>query len=162
MLHSPNANIPLNSEQTQQIEEAKKRLSNLENEISIATKNLSAASKNVFKTIKDKEYQQELIEKFTKEAITKSRELESLKNSVDEMQKTLTKLRIDADDTKNIHLKKDIELREKESSILFSERELAKKLNELESDIKKVQEDKKVIEDVKKAFSIASKSIVWK
>jgi hypothetical protein len=57
------ANIKLTPEQTQAIEETKARLFNLESEISIANKNLKFIKGESEKAIKDRIYQEELLEK---------------------------------------------------------------------------------------------------
>lgn len=125
MIETPTVNSNLTSEQLESIEVVKMRLSNLENEISIATKNLSNLKKEAIKVTNEREYQEELLEKAVAQFSIKSAELNSLEASVVELEKdAATKQELISKSEKELGIKeeefnrRDEQLKIKESKIV--------------------------------------------
>jgi len=93
MIETPNSNISLTFEQMAQIDTVKKTLANIENEITIAQKNLSILNKEVVKATKEREYQEELLVKLNAEIPIKQSEKEKLEKDVSEMTEHLAKIK---------------------------------------------------------------------
>ena len=162
MIETSTGNVRLTMENLQQLAEVEGRLSNLQNEISLATKNLSVINKDVIKAVKEREYQQELITKFTDIATQKGIELESLKNSVAELSKQSENLNQEAILIKETHSKKEINLEERENTLKFKEEDQKKNEDDFKVGLLKLKEDRKSLDVVKSAFQEAVKLVTWK
>jgi len=162
MTEQPSSNISLTFEQMAQVEETKKRLSNLENEITIATKNLNVLNKETLKATKEREYQEELISGLSGNIEKLQADKISLENSIIEMEYFIKNSQEEVQKAnKEISDKKE-DLRLKEIVISASEDRIKKDLAEIDKKASEILEDRKVLETAYNAFNEALKTIVWK
>lgn len=161
MIEQPNANVALTFEQLQQIDTVQTRLKNLESEIAIATKNLNVVNKDVVKATKEREYQEELKANLDKGIADKQVAHESLKQSLAEMNDALTESREEIITNAKKHSEKELELENRENDVKKAEADIMQKLGELKAESTKHAELREKIETAQKAFSEATKTVVW-
>lgn len=162
MIEQTSSNTSLTFEQMAQIEETKKRLSNLENEIIIANKNLSVINKDVVKATKEREYQEDLksgliidIEKLSKEKLILENANLEINSYLEKTTKEIKEALKDIEDNK-------ASLSLRESAILSSENKIKKDLVNIDEKAQQILEERKVLETAYNAFNEALKTIVWK
>lgn len=162
MIEQTSSNTSLTFEQMAQIEETKKRLSNLENEIIIANKNLSVINKDVVKATKEREYQEDLksgliidIEKLSKEKLILENSNLEINSYLEKTTKEIKEALKDIEDNK-------ASLSLRESAILSSENKIKKDLVNIDEKAQQILEERKVLETAYNAFNEALKTIVWK
>lgn len=162
MLTNEEENPKFTKEETTQINEAQRRLHVLENEISIATKNLSVTKKDAEKAYKEKIYQENLLSE-TKDKVRQASEfLNELLDQIRESKEILEK---------NTELAQKINTENEEKSNLLNQKE--KELFDFESDLKSKSEDYNIklselskeqvsISTAKYAFLKATETVTWK
>lgn len=162
MIEQTSSNTSLTFEQMAQIEETKKRLSNLENEIIIANKNLSVINKDVVKATKEREYQEDLksgliidIEKLRKEKLILENSNLEINSYLEKTTKEIKEALKDIEDNK-------ASLSLRESAILSSENKIKKDSVNIDEKAQQILEERKVLETAYNAFNEALKTIVWK
>jgi hypothetical protein len=139
MLNQETENVKLTFEQLRQIDVVQKRLSNLESEITIATKNLNALKKDTDRIYKEKMYQEELLANLTTQTDTKKLELIKLGESITEHSNILNKLITEyKEHTEKMTIEKD-EHSVKGERISKKEIELNEKSSELNEKLKEYE-----------------------
>lgn len=131
MINEGNDNVKLTFDQLQAIDVVEKRLGNLQSEINIATKNLTALKKDTDRIYKEKTYQEELLANLTKQTEDKTKEISDLKANITEHTAMLNNVLAEyKDHTEKIATGK-ADHSAREDMILKKETELAEKSEEL-------------------------------
>lgn len=162
MIDSPNSNISLTFEELAQIETTKSILSNLENEITIANKNLNIIAKEVLKATKERDYQEELILTLSEQVSDKQAETLRLDNSISQMKSSLEESREREGFANKILADKTQELRDRENKISEIEKELSVRKAQLEVEMESQLKDREDLNIAYDAFKDALTTITWK
>mgnify|MGYP001586162363 CR=1 FL=1 len=161
MINTPTGNIRLKLENIQQLAEVEGRLSNLQSEINIATKTLRGTKMECDRAVKEKAYQEELLENLKKDVEKleqnkkeKGEELRVVVSNSDALNKKTKELTIS-------NSNKDTELNKREKEVLQGEKDLLKKVDDF--DVKNIQllKDQVIIKLAKDAFEKASETVKW-
>jgi chromosome segregation ATPase len=144
MIDNSNENVKLTFEQMQQIDTVQKRLSNIENEVIIAQKNLNVVNKDVLKATREREYQEELISKLNIEIELKTQEKIKLETAVNEMQSYLEEATLKDKELKSEHKTKEIELVQKEHELSEKDKTLCAKEEKLTRQESQFSEEKNI------------------
>lgn len=118
---SPNAKMTL--ENLQSLAEYEGRLSVLNGEIAVAQKGLNVVRKEIDKAIKEKDYQDQLLDGLTSEAQAKKAEVTKLDSEIEQKDKELGILIEKVKEITLGHESKTAELKNREEVILNTERE---------------------------------------
>lgn len=161
MIKESSKNVELTFDQLQQIDVVKKQLANLESEIVTATKVLKGTKLECDRVLKEKSYQEELLN----EKDTRVNQLEQQKNDlIAEINTFATTLDDIKEQTKILneeHYQKTTDLIAREKAITNSEAMLTKKVEDITQKANKLVEDQLAINTAKEAFSKASETVVW-
>jgi len=162
MITTPEPVIVLNEEQSKREETAKMRLSNLESEVGIATKNLGVLNKDIEKAIKEKKYQEELLEVLSPKVVQKERELEKLQSSLDQVERSLSVTLEREQSVLDAAALKTAELADREAKLALKESQLISQEEAFSTESQKQSEEREVLQKAYDAFSEALKTITWK
>lgn len=152
MITQPENNIRLSDEQSIALEQFQTRLSNIETEITIASKNLKSIKVDTEKAIKEKLFLEEAIEKLNKEIDTLGNNKDILANSINEGEKLLKNL---SDEHAKLKSEQDlvrVELKEREEKIKENETLVSKEKEELESKLSEVEQLKQKLTSFKESL----------
>jgi len=131
MLNQETENVKLDFEQLQKIDVVQKRLANLESEINIASKNLTALKKDTDRIYKEKTYQEELLADLTSKTDDKKLQSSKLDESITEHTAMLNKIIEEYKEHKEKITTEKIESSNREEMISKKEAELDEKSKEL-------------------------------
>lgn len=161
MIKDTNENVKLTFEQLQQIDEVSKQLINLQSEITTAQKILRGTRLEIDRAIKEKTYQEELLEELKSTVLsfeTKKADLvEQINQAITILDET-TKRSSDTDLESKIKID---ELHKKESELARGEETYSKKVEEFTSRSNQLLEDQLSIKTAKDAFLKATETVVW-
>ena len=161
MISAPEANAVFTDEETRRIEAAKTRLANLEMEIVIASKNLSAIQSETLKATEEKKYQEQLLAALTDDVARTREEVNGLTTRADLARESLTVFQKERESLKE---KADIlskEISERVDLLTQNEASFSEKLKEVTDRATKNEADRKEIEAVHEALTAALKTIPW-
>ena len=161
MIEQPNANVALTFEQLQQIDTVQNRLKNIENEITIATKNLNVVNKDVVKATKEREYQESLIANLTETSTAKQKAHDDISAQIVSANTTLAKTQQDTTEMNKQNEAKKAELDNREAQVSAREQEHLKTLSAFKIEQEKQNNDRIALNSAKEAFSEAVKKVVW-
>lgn len=155
------SNIQLTDTQTLQIEEAKKRLSNLQGEISASQSNFRAIKSDTEKAINERNYNESLLSEIEKKVIESQKTLDILSVQITEKNITLERIQAESNLATDSNTAKTIELNEREIGIGLKEKEYEKKVEAQSKEKEQILADKKLIASAKETFKQAIEKIVW-
>lgn len=161
MISDTSKNVALTFEQLEQIETAKGILKNLEAETIIANRNLSVLQKEVIKATKEREYQEELIAKFSKEAEEKRTELAGVQESFRDTSVSLAKAKGEAETLESKAKDTRADLTKREEAVLKAEKDLSEARTALSKEKDALDLDRAAIERTQAAFKEAALTITW-
>lgn len=127
MLNQPENNIKLTDAQLQAIEEVKNRLSNMESEVTIATKNLKVIKQDTEKAIKERAYEEERLDSIVKQIKPLEDKKVELESAIIEKLTELGKINSDIQESTVKHQEKEKELKEREELVLKNEKYLSER-----------------------------------
>jgi chromosome segregation ATPase len=120
------SNPTLTFDQLQAIDVAQKTLANLQSEIVIATKILKGTKMESDRAVKEKLYQEELLENTKTQVEDETKQLNYLTSEIAQSNVILTKLNDEINTKTEIQRKKDVALQDRESAVQKREIEVAK------------------------------------
>jgi len=123
--------IKLTDDQSRAIDETKRTLLNLESEISIASKNLKVTKADNEKLIKERIYQEELLNTITSKVNLVQTTLTELESNIADKTKELTKLNKKIETLENDILIKEANLKDREEKIIIEEKKQEEKHNSI-------------------------------
>lgn len=162
MLNAPEPNVKIDGELMTPIEEAQLRLSTLEGEITIASKNLVIINKDIVKAVKSREYQEELIAKNTIVITDQNKIIENLRTSIIQMEDSIDKSGKEIVENNKKNEKISQELDERQNSIELAEKKLSENQELFRIENQKQSEERKIIDSIHEAFSKVLLIIPWK
>lgn len=142
MINIPTDTSKLSPEQTAQLAEFYPKLSNLESELAILTKNVRATKLESERSVKDKAYQEELLVGVTVQVEAKKSELTILHQTNNEIKEILAKLNSEISEKSSKITAKEMELKNREAEVEKGEKEVETKQNALNSAITTLSRDK--------------------
>lgn len=162
MIKNPEeSNIKLTDEQKAQLEVVQLRLSNFENEISIANKNLIVVKKEFEKATKDKLYQEETLKGLLETVKT----LEEKKDELIEVNNTsITIFNETVAKTKELNesiFNQTTKIVEREKAIAQKEIDLDGKVEDFNIKLTQLLKDQVAVKTAKDAFLKANETITW-
>lgn len=138
------SNPTLTFQQLQSLEEYKSRLTNIQGEILVGNKNLTAIKSDTARITKEKDYQTELLGKVNIQALEAKSKLDTLNKNIQLSTESLSALTQEiAKKTANIS-SKEMALKEKENVISIKEHNLVTRETSVglrEEDVKKSEEE---------------------
>lgn len=143
MINNSETIIKFSDTEQAQLEEFKNRLSNLESEVSIATRNLRAIKSETERAIKDREYNQGLLNDVLLKLEDKSKALDTIDSAYNETSSKLSALNSEIEEKTKLYDAKDKELSEKEERNIIMQKSLDNENNRLqkkEEALNKIQE----------------------
>lgn len=162
MTESPAANISLTFEQLAQIETTKSTLSNLENEIKIANKDLGILNKDLIKATKEREYQEELTDKLSEQILEKKNELSGLNASISQVQESIAIFHKQETESRKRLIEDETKLKESQILAESFEKELIEKQEAFKIEAQKQARDREDLDIAFDTFTEALKTIKWK
>ncbi len=149
MTEQPTANVQLTFDQQQAIDTATKRLTNIQNESSSASKLLGEIRNDTDRITKEKEYQQSVLDGLNADISTAIRhrdELVAINNSILQAN---TEVQRHSDDLVTANDSKALELKDREDAVTARELDVTAKESELDRKLKQLEEDSKNVADKK-------------
>jgi len=154
-------NVVLTPEQHKAIEVSQAQLANLQNETSIASKNLKVTRMQCEQFIKEREYQEQLLVEATEAVQNLSEQKDSIEKEISQLAAILATTTQKITDLESSGAKKSSELTDRESVIGKKEADLEKKIAEFTLQTNQLLEDQRAIQTAKEAFSKATETVVW-
>lgn len=138
-------NIKFTKEHEDELNLYQSRLANFENNISIATQNLSVIKRDTVQAMKDAEYQTQQLDLLTNQVEQKKKELDSISRSVSVLEKT-------SKDLQNYQEMVTLELDTMKQDIERKENDLAQREHAFNESHRSLQVEKEKLTDEKTAF----------
>lgn len=127
MIDQPTENVKLTLDQLKQLEVVETRLGNLQTEIKLATKNLSALTNDTNRITKEKEYQEGLLVTVSTQVIEGQNKVNTLNEQILVLQDTLAKTASEISTKRAEFTKKEVSMNEREDSLLAKENDYAER-----------------------------------
>jgi len=162
MINSSDKNVELTFEQLEQLDVFSKRLSALENNITITSKNLNVLMKEVIKATREKEYQEELLSTTTVAIERKKAELASLENSVRLKEEEIARFTSDEQARKQTLEQKETDIAERIIKLEETENQIREQQESVRAETEKQAIDRENLNKSMEAFSEAIKTVTWK
>lgn len=116
-------NVKFTAEQTEAVEESKRRLLNLESEISIASKNLKVIKAETEKAIKEKSYQEDLLANINGQVISAQNKFNELNESIIKASDSLSSINQEIAKKSDLIISKEKEFKDREDNLETQEKE---------------------------------------
>lgn len=161
MIDTPTENVALTFEQMQQIDVVQKKLSNIQNEIVLASKLLNQTKLECQNVTKEKVYQEELLDTLKIKVSEIKNIHEDLNGKVELSKNTLEENNRKSKEIIQLYESKSIELKDKEEFLNIKIENHTKNVEEFKKESKNLLEEKKLVDNAKSIFSKALESITW-
>lgn len=162
MVITPEPIIKLTPEQEASLATYQLRLANLENEISIASRNLRVIKQDTEKIVKEKIYQQELYDQAKAQAEKESEKLATINSEVGTAQIELDKItELHKTTTLQIEFERK-EIADRETVLSASESSLKNEQDYFNIKSSQLLEEQNAVNTAKEAFLKATETVSWK
>lgn len=161
MITTPESNIVLSEEQDRKLEIVRARLSNLEAEITIATKNLSVLNKDIVKAKEEKVYIEQQVETLRDLFTSLEKQRQTLNESTATQKANLIVLRTE---TANLIAENEVlfkEHKDKEDDMAVREEKLVAREQEVVAEKKNTSDTLAQVNVAKDTLLTAINSITW-
>lgn len=162
MITSPENNVQLTDVQKKQLEVFQSRLSNLQNEIILATNNISVLKNDTLTVLKDKEYHTNILSEIKKDIEKANETLDTLTSQNGELIKTKNVIEQENEAKSCLYANKELELVSRENVFTAKETAHANKVEEFNKSSIKLSEDKLIVKNAKEAILKAIEKVNWK
>jgi len=152
MIETPNENVKLSFDQMQAIDLTQKRLSILESEIAVCQKVLRGTKLESDRAIKEKAYQNELLDSVNKQLSEKQSILSKLDEEILVKSNEKAQLLSYVANNKDAQEKREMELKDKEDKVVALEVSSQESINDLKALQVQFQEEQKVFLNKVKAL----------
>lgn len=161
MINQPENSIVLTSDEQSRIEIAKQKLANVENEVTLAMKHLTAINKDILAKTAESKYQDELLKKVSDSIAEKQKESDSLDVQISAKRDEISVLYNQSEQIAGVHDDKENELIERERALSDSEKSHAVDKDIHVQSAEKLEKDKQSVETAKNILTDALKQISW-
>ena len=162
MLTQPRTNVQLTDEQTKQLQVFYTRLTNLQTETSIATKNLENIKDETVKVSMEKKQTEDMVASLKEQIKTLKLQADEHVELVAKSQQELEGHRKERVDVDARHTAKHAELTKREKELANSEENHSNLLKELHIKSSALSKERLSVEQAKEAFQKAIESVTWK
>lgn len=154
-------NVKLSEEENFKLTEAQRRLHVIQNEISLANKNLQLTSRDSEKAYKEKLYQEELLKNIQDQVEALKREKEEISIRLDADVATLNELLKKIKEGESVYNIKNKQLNEREEKLNKDEEAHKKNVQDFNNKSSQFLEDQLAIKTAKEAFLKATETVTW-
>lgn len=162
MINNPEPSTKLTDEQTKQLQVFYTRLTNLQTETSIATKNLEMLREETIKVSLEKKYTEDTLRDLREKLDQAAKEVDEHVKLVVKSQEELVSHREERGKTDKHHSSKQKELAAREEEVVKSENMLKSLQEDLSHTSKMLSAERLEVDKAKEAFLHATESVVWK
>lgn len=162
MINSPEPSVALSDEQTKQLQVFYTRLTNLQTESSIATKNLENLKQEAIKVSMERQYTENVVETLKEQLATLKEQANEHLAMIDKSQIELKAHREERTKVDAAHNEKRASLDEREKKVEGAEKLCETLRDELNHNSKVLSEERLAVDSAKDAFQKATESVVWR
>lgn len=157
----PENSIVLTSDEQARMEISRQKLANVENEVTLAMKHLTAINKDILAKTAESKYQDELLKKVSDSIVEKQKESDSLDVQILAKHDEISVLYNRSEQIAGVHDDKENELIERERVLNISEKSHAVDKDIHAQSVEKLEKDKQSVETAKSILSEALTKIYW-